>query len=163
MLPNLSTQSMLYKKYFCSTCVSLRMWTYQQSEGIPKNRFGPILLQHKSVITEIPLGSFSRFFQPRFPSSSLTALLKFLSAHVITTFIPKIPDNGWCLLAVCKQQNPQRCQQMPLIHCEWEGELEEISAHCVSSWDGCWQRRLQAKFQSPKVYLLGLSDYGAVP
>lgn len=72
VLPNLSIQFMLYKKYFCATRVSLHVWTYQQSERVPKNRFGPILLPYKYVITDIPLESFSQFFQLLFPSS-LTA------------------------------------------------------------------------------------------
>lgn len=94
VLPNISIRFMLYKKYFCTTYVSLHMWTYQQNEGIPKNRFGPLLLQHKSVITEIPLGSFSQFFQPLFSFFFSDCIVKFLSAHVITTSIPKSPDNG---------------------------------------------------------------------
>lgn len=55
--------------------------------------------------------------------SSPHCMVSPLSAHVIITFIPKSSDNGWCLLAVCKQQNPQHCQQMPLIQCEWGREL----------------------------------------
>lgn len=44
----------------------------KQNKKIPKNGFGATLLQHKLVITEIPLLSFSQFYYLFFPSTSHT-------------------------------------------------------------------------------------------
>ena len=137
---------------------SLRYFTQglmKQREKIPKCECGPNLLQHKLIILEISsLPFFLLALYPFFFDCMVNPCS--LIAHVIITSFLKAQTMDDVYLLFANNRIHSIARRCPWFTFNEEGNYSK-SECIVSSWDGCWQNRFQAKFQSTEVYLLGLS------